>query len=139
MTDLQVALQHIPPHFHSNCCQHAEGEFRAHVLPGTPHCGLDDSSGHFKYEVLLEFHGEPLDDNGFLLDNTAFQGYFDSLPAIGISCEELADQACLAFVSLLGDRAAYLKDCTVKIYPFIDIPAQADTFVEAETVADFSS
>lgn len=107
--------------------QHAAGDFTCRVVPGTPHCGKDEGTGHFRYCVDVTYHNKAaLDDNGFLLDNLDFQRWFDGLGPVSISCEALAIEACKHFEARLGDRLKYVDLLDVKIYPF------GDVYVEAE-------
>lgn len=114
--------------------QHSSGKFHATVVPGTNHCGINDVSGDFGFEVNIEFrkdHVTPLDESGFLLDNLCFQQYFDSLPPITVSCEELCEQAGDAFIDMLGERASLVHDVCVRIFPFGDTCVEVD--MEAES------
>jgi hypothetical protein len=128
----QESLTISLPHFVSHFKQHASGEFDATVVPGTNHCGIDDANGHFRFEVDIDFHGsrDPLDDHGFLFDNTDFGRYFSSLPPISVSCERLAEQSAHAFLGMLGDRARCVKSICVKIFPFGDVCVEEDLEIE---------
>lgn len=72
------------------------GTLRCYLKPGTPHCGavavdyLAQASFRFTISVHYPAPAE-LDDNGFLLDNTYFEQYFESFGCcqIAISCERL--------------------------------------------------
>jgi hypothetical protein len=85
--------------------QHAKGSFAVDVQ-GQFHCGPNhDSPKRFDFEVTIHYPANALDSQGFLLDNTAFKGYFESLGRTELSCELLAKTACEYFDSLAGDRA----------------------------------
>jgi hypothetical protein len=113
--------------------QHASGEFSVDIVAGTKHCGLDDSRGHFRYEVNLCYTGDALDSNRFLLDNTDFQRYFQGLGPIGISCEEVARGACQHFQASLGERSSECTRVAVKIYPFGDVYVEHVLSLSEET------
>lgn len=73
--------------------QSASGEFSIEVS-GLYHCGPNhDSPKMFHYDVQLSWPDDALDDKGFLLDNTAFQAYFDHLGHTDLSCERLVIKA----------------------------------------------
>lgn len=98
--------------------QKANGIFCVPVVPGTPHCGINDESlCSCAYRVSLEYDDTALDQNGFLLDNTAFRDYFASLASkpITISCENLARQICNDLCALCNHRA---YRTTVALSPF---------------------
>jgi hypothetical protein len=103
--------------------QHAEGTFKARTIAGTPHCGRIDGDATFAYTVDIPFRlgCDVLDTSGFLLDNLDFQNYFDSLPAISVSCEQLARQAAHHFCLALGDRASMVEYISVRIHPFAGV------------------
>ncbi len=80
--------------------QHVTGDFYLEV-GGPWHCGPDDSSPkRLKYEVLIEYPDQALDEHGFLIDNLAFRRYFDSIGYTVDSCEVIAMKACLHFCRL---------------------------------------
>lgn len=103
--------------------QHAAGTFSVNVLAGTPHCGLDDQAAQFRYVVDIAYADGALDHNGFLLDNTDFQRYFDALQPVGISCERLADAVSAHFFAVLADR--HVRSIVVRINPFGDVYVQS--------------
>lgn len=100
--------------------QHAAGNFSVDVVPGTPHCGVDNRNVNLRFDVSLEFGVNPLDHNGFLLDNTDFQRYFQDLPPVDYSCETMARQSAEHF--MLDSR---VTSAVVRIYPF------GETYVSA--------
>lgn len=112
----------------TNFSQQAKGEFQVEVVKGTHHCGVDDRRGQFKYEVTVLFHANPLNEYGFLLDNTDFQHYFQNLGPVDISCELLAERSANDFLNLLKGREHLVKSLQVKIYPF------GEVYVGAEVV-----
>lgn len=105
--------------------QHAAGEFEVDVVPGTPHCGVDQRRGHFRYVVDIIYHDGALDSNGFLLDNTSFRQYFDSLGPVSISCEQLARRSCEELIAQLGERKRYVMSASVSIVPFGEVYVEA--------------
>jgi hypothetical protein len=107
--------------------QHASGEFTCQTVPGTPHCGKIDGPATFSYTVDIPFSRgcDVLDAAGFLLDNLDFQRYFDNLPPIAISCENLAKQAASYFCYALGDRAVMIDYVSVRIHPFAGVWTEA--------------
>ncbi len=108
--------------------QHASGEFSVDVVAGTKHCGLNDSRGQFRYQVDISYSDGALDSDNFLLDNTDFQRYFQSLPPISMSCEMFAQVSAEHFMSDLADRSDKVTRVSVRIYPF------GDVYVESELV-----
>lgn len=105
--------------------QHASGEFSVDVVPGTKHCGINDSRGQFKYQVDIEYTKSALDANQFLLDNTDFQRYFQALAPLDVSCEAFATRCADHFAECLAPRIDSVRRIAVRIYPF------GDVFVEA--------
>lgn len=108
--------------------QSAEGHFSCEVVVGTPHCGIDEHRGEFKYIVEIGYSDRrALDDNGFLLDNTTFRDYFKNLDRLVRSCELVAEEACEHFMELLGPRAQYVTSLSVRIFPFDGVSVEAST------------
>jgi len=97
--------------------QRAHGSFVAPVVPGTPHCGVNPDECRCDYHIELTFNDESLDTDGFLLDNTVFQGYFVEFSAkpVSISCENLCRQIALDLCALCNDRATHVS---VALSPF---------------------
>jgi hypothetical protein len=107
--------------------QHASSDFVCTIVKGTPHCGKDENTGHFRYCVDIVYTSPAaLDANRFLLDNLDFQTYFDGLHDIEVSCEQLAIDACRHFEEKLGDRIRFVSYIDVKIYPFGEVFVEAD-------------
>jgi hypothetical protein len=102
--------------------QHASGDFTVALVKDSNHCGLDYGNGfaHFRFQIDIEYRDGALDSQGFLLDNLAFQRYFNNLPPCDLSCEQLADQCRKDFLTMLGERARYVCSIAVRIYPFSD-------------------
>lgn len=100
--------------------QHAFGDVILQVVPKTPHCGLNEETLELHYDIQLEFSCNSLDVHGFLLDNTAFRGYFTALSTvpINISCENLAAKIAEDIRAMLGDRAHTLTYICVELRPF---------------------
>lgn len=125
MTDFDISLLPAPPRSeetkHLTYHQHASGDFITEIVPGTNHCGIDERRGHFKFCVDINYLDGALDSHGFLLDNLAFQEYFDSLGPISLSCEQLSQNACNYFLSQLGDRIRFVTSINVRVYPFGDV------------------
>lgn len=113
----EVSALPIPKTF----TQTATGSFAARVRPGTPHCGPTTHTYptklQFTYVIELKYHGNALDANGFLVDNTWFAQYFapyeDS--QISISCENLARLIARDCLKVLGNRACQCECVTVSI------------------------
>lgn len=98
--------------------QKANGQFCVPVVPGTPHCGINDESlCSCAYRIALEYDDSALDENGFLLDNTAFREYFAKLASnpVTVSCENLARKICADLCVLCNHRANVV---TVALSPF---------------------
>jgi hypothetical protein len=100
--------------------QQASGTITLKVVPGTNHCGVDDNSVTVNYNIEIGFDNDALDDQGFLLDNTAFRGYWTAMSTvpIDISCERLAAKVCRDILGMLGARAANVRYLTVTLSPF---------------------
>ncbi len=66
--------------------------------------------GSFDYQVTATYHGNALDAQGFLLDNTYFARYFADFAGVqvGVSCEVLACTIAEQLLAELGTRAC---DC----------------------------
>lgn len=114
--------------------QHAEGSFHCTLVPGTNHCGIDDTDATFKYAVDIEYTSrDALDDKGFLLDNLTFRSYFNSLGAVRISCEEVAHAACEYFKGLLAPRMKFVASIRVRIFPFEGVWVESCINAEAQS------
>jgi hypothetical protein len=111
--------------------QHASGEFSVDVIAGMKHYGLNDKRGQFRYQVDIDYTFGALDSNNFLLDNTDFQRYFQTLPPVSVSCERLAEMSADHFLSDLADRAENVKRVSVRIYPFGDVYVESEITLEA--------
>jgi hypothetical protein len=101
--------------------QRAHGTFTAPVVPGTPHCGIDDTSlCNCAYRIELVYDDNALDSDGFLLDNTAFRQYFNDLcqTPVSISCENLCRKIAADLCVLCSDRA---KRVRVALAPFAGV------------------
>lgn len=87
--------------------QRATGNFCVPVVTGTPHCGVDDSLCRMDYRLTIAWRGRPLDENGFLLDNTWFRDFFNALAdsPCTISCELLARRLATEILSAANGRA----------------------------------
>ena len=84
--------------------QHAKGSFSVQVS-GPYHCGPNhDTPKKFDFEVLIEWPSKSPDYRGFLLDNTVFQDYFDTLGEVKNSCEVLAKDCAEEFHKIAGRR-----------------------------------
>jgi hypothetical protein len=84
--------------------QTASGSFDFPSVPGTPHCGPDSTPiQHVDYHVTIQYGANPLDENGFLLDNTWFSEYFAQWAnrPVSISCENM----CVKIADEIGDHA----------------------------------
>lgn len=85
--------------------QEATGKFTVEVT-GPYHCGPNhESPKTFPYRVTVDYPETALDEKGFLLDNSFFQQYFDSLGTIENSCELLAKHCAEFFWSASDGRA----------------------------------
>lgn len=86
--------------------QTAQGSFTAHVMPGTPHCGVTDNRVAVEYDIAITYRPGALDDNGFLLDNTWFRAYFEAFEhaRLSISCERFAELIATDLSRALADR-----------------------------------
>lgn len=107
--------------------QHAEGSCTVQVVPDTPHCGPDQNACNFQWKVFIVYHANPLDSNGFLLDNTSFDGYFHSLSTgtpISHSCEELAAKIAR---DIYEPRMAWIR---------VELSAVAGVWITAEYVPE---
>lgn len=102
--------------------QHTHGTTTLTVDPATHHCGIADKSNRIciTYTVSMQFTEGALDENGFLLNNLWFKGYFAqmSLTPVTLSCEELCQKVCNDICSELGERAHYLLNLECQIEPF---------------------
>jgi hypothetical protein len=109
--------------------QHSSGTFSVPIIPTTKHCGIDDSTGVFRYQVDIVYRSESaLDQDRFLLDNLTFRRYFCSLPPVDCSCEELTLRAREHFRNALSDRLQHVEAISVRVYPF------EDTYVASEEI-----
>lgn len=107
--------------------QHAKGMFTVEV-GGRWHCGPDNTTPkQLAYEVTIEYPDGALDTHGFLIDNLAFQKYFDTIRYTEDSCEMVASKANTFFRGLCLHR-----DTKVKVD--ICVPGLAD--IESEEVED---
>jgi len=85
--------------------QEAQGEFTIEVS-GPYHCGPDHTTPkRFPYKVTIHYHDGALDENGFLLDNTSFREYFNTLGCTSLSCERLCDKAANDLHNATNGRA----------------------------------
>lgn len=57
--------------------QHASDSFTVQVIPGTEHCGIDDTHSTFRFAVDIDYDESALDSHDFLIDNTYFRQYFN--------------------------------------------------------------
>jgi hypothetical protein len=85
--------------------QNFHGCMKCYLKPGTPHCGPTVADyplmAEFKFAVTVHYpEGVQLDENGFLLDNTYFQNYFDSFKGCQVAC------SCEQLVQLVADDIA---------------------------------
>lgn len=106
--------------------QRAFGSVVLHVVPGTPHCGVDQQQLTLGYKIEIKYSDElaTLDHDGFLLDNTAFKGYFTALSTtpVSISCENLAKKIALDLMSMTSGRnVEYIE---VSLSPFSGIEVE---------------
>ncbi len=86
--------------------QHAKGIFTTEV-GGQWHCGPDHTSPkQLLYEVTIQYPDSALDSHGFLVDNLAFQQYFDTIRYTEDSCEMLAKKAADWFCGLCQHKEA---------------------------------
>ncbi len=107
--------------------QHATGMFDIEV-GGQWHCGPDTNPRQrFSFEVTIEYPDSALDGHGFLIDNLAFQKYFDTLRYTEDSCEMVAMKANAFFRSLCCHR-------DTKVTVDICVPGLAD--IECAEVED---
>jgi hypothetical protein len=97
--------------------QRAHGTTEFQVVPGTPHCGINDQTVTVDWKLELVFESDALDSNGFLVDNTAFKGYFTGMSTnpIRISCENLAKKIAHDVAEMAGDK---LVSVSVVLSPF---------------------
>lgn len=92
--------------------QFAEGQFTTPVS-GPNHCGPDRSSPKtFAFEVQIEYRNPTLTEQGFLIDNLAFDQYFDGIGTVTESCEELARKAAIDFLRM---AIGLCPDCEVRV------------------------
>ncbi len=83
---------------HGNFAVDVEGEF---------HCGPDNTSPKiFGWSVNINWPDEALDEHGFLLDNTSFRHYFDTLAVTSDSCELIVLKAAKHFKAIAKDAQA---------------------------------
>lgn len=101
--------------------QHASDSFKVEVIPGTHHCGIDDTHSTFRFSVDIDYTANALDENDFLLDNTYFRQYFNSLGPVCVSCERLASNSVDHLLSGLASRINDVVRVAVRIYPFGDV------------------
>ncbi len=84
--------------------QHATGSFSVEV-GGDWHCGPDHTSPKLlTYDIVIEYHGADLDKHGFLIDNTEFKKYFDSIHYTESSCELMCKAAADHFCEIANHR-----------------------------------
>lgn len=97
--------------------QRAFGTTEFQVIPGTPHCGVNDQTVTVNWKIELTWKSDALDENGFLLDNTAFKGYFTAMSTVpvNISCENLAKKIAHDIRDMAGER---LISVSVTLSPF---------------------
>jgi hypothetical protein len=112
--------------------QTADGAFSFNVIPNTPHCGPSDSIiQSVRYRVSVTYGLNPLDSDGFLLDNTWFSQYFGgwlkSTP-IGFSCELLAVRVA---EDILRETAGRGTGVVVSLSAIPDVWIVADVSVAA--------
>lgn len=107
--------------------QHAAGHITLKVVPGSPHCGVDDNAVKLSYQIDLAYDKDALDEHGFLLDNTAFRGYFTALSTvpIDISCERLAEKIAEDVLAMMGARATHVRSVRVTLSPFKGVSVTA--------------
>lgn len=107
--------------------QHAKGIFTVEV-GGRWHCGPDNTSPkQLVYEVTVQYPDSALDGHGFLIDNLAFQKYFDTIRYTEDSCERIAQHATEFFCGICQH-----KDSKVDVD--ICVPGLADIdYEERET------
>jgi|SRR5712671_5007331 len=100
--------------------QRAFGTTEFQVIPGTPHCGINDLTVTVDWKIELTWGADALDSNGFLLDNTAFKGYFTAMStvAIDISCENLAKKIAEDIRAMAGSK---LITVSVTLSPFAGV------------------
>ena len=100
--------------------QRASGDAILQVVPGTKHCSITEPSIHIRYHIAITYCTSALDEDGFLIEATAFKGYFTGLGAnpISLSCERLSKKICMDFMDMLGDRKSKVLDCSVVLEPF---------------------
>ena len=120
--------------------QQATGlSFWATVVPGTPHCGIDQSKLTCKVSVSIEYPDgfKALDGNGFLLDNTWFRDYFKTLNGIrvNVSCEQLAQDICTQICRAIGTRRATVH-LTLSPFDGVSIQASMDHNIAASMRQD---
>jgi hypothetical protein len=87
--------------------QTATGKFSVGVMPGTPHCGPNQQRCFMDYRVDLYWNRNPLNRDGFLLDNTWFRSFFGDLEfcRFAISCELLASMLARQILEIAEGRA----------------------------------
>ena len=97
--------------------QRAFGTTVFQVIPGTPHCGINDQSVSVDWRIELCWTADALDADGFLLDNTAFKGYFTAMSTVAIdfSCENLARKIAADIRAMAGSK---LITISVILSPF---------------------
>ncbi len=103
--------------------QTANGTVVLQTVPDTCHCGFAGGPVSVDYAITLKFDYDSLDSSGFLLDNTAFRGYFTGLSStpVDISCERLAAKVAADIIAMLGDRDAKLRYIAVTLSPFAGV------------------
>jgi hypothetical protein len=94
--------------------QSATGHFTCRGVPNTPHCGPNCRVCELDYQVNIDWRLDPLDPNGFLLDNTWFASFFACMEncRVSISCEQLA---ALFAHQIFGVTATRAKSVTVAL------------------------
>lgn len=91
--------------------QYASGSFECRAIARTPHCGPDCSKCKLDYRVEIDWLPNPLDENGFLLDNTWFASFFGDMLhcRVAISCERLAVIFAHQILEATRQRAKQVK------------------------------
>lgn len=103
--------------------QHARGMFKTEV-GGKWHCGPDNTSPkQLVYEVTIQYPDNALDSHGFLIDNLAFQRYFDTIRYTEDSCEVLAKKAADFFAGVCHHEDS-------KVMVDVKVPGLADISYE---------
>ncbi len=107
--------------------QTAQGKFTANVSDMF-HCGLDHSPQTFTFRVQIHWPDGALDEHGFLLDNLAFQQYFDGIGSFTESCEMLAKHCEQELAKMCGAKGEHIS-------VDIGVPGLADIQYDATVMA----